>query len=141
MPEINQEHSKVKAGSGSIIVVVATDAPLIPVQIKSLVKRAAMGLARNGSIAEYTSGDIFLAFSTANRMPAESESIRPIEMLANERLTPMFEAVVDATEEAVINALVGAESMTGINGNTFYSIPVERLRDLLRKHGRLNDDD
>ena len=121
---------------GSIIIVVATDAPLIPVQLKALIKRASLGLARNGSIAEHTSGDIFVAFSTGNRVPS-GLGTATVDMLANEQLTPLFGAVVEATEEAVINALVAAETMQGINGNTAYAVPVERLCAVLKKHNRL----
>ena len=121
---------------GSIIIVVATDAPLIPVQLKALVKRASLGLARNGAIAEHTSGDIFIAFSTGNRIPSGLET-RTVDMLVNEQLTPLFGAVVEATEEAILNALVAAETMSGINGNTAFAIPVERLGEVLQKYNRL----
>lgn len=121
---------------GSIIVVVGTDAPLIPVQLRALVKRASLGLARNGAIAEHTSGDIFVAFSTANRIPS-ARGTGTIEMLANGQLTPLFGAVVEATEEAILNALVAGETMSGINGNTVYGIPPDRLCEVLRKYNRL----
>jgi L-aminopeptidase/D-esterase-like protein len=127
---------------GSIIIVIATDAPLLPHQLKGIARRAAMGLARNGSIAEQTSGDIFLAFSTANRPAPRDREGKPqpvadLKMLANERLTPLFAATVQATEEAIINAMIAAEDMTGINGNKVYALPHDRLREVLRKYGRL----
>ena len=124
-------------GAGSIIIVVATDAPLLPFQLKRVVKRAALGLARNGSVAENTSGDIFIAFSTANASIANTNEVAKIEMLPNERISPLFAATVQATEEAIVNALVAAETMTGINGNTTYAIPHDRLRAALKKYGRL----
>ena len=136
MPFTGLDGSIDESSPGSIIIVVATDAPLIPVQLKALVKRASLGLARNGALAEHTSGDIFIAFSTENRVPCGSE-ISAIKMLANEQLTPLFGAVVEATEEAVLNALVAAETMSGINGNTAYAVPVERLCEVLKSYNRL----
>jgi L-aminopeptidase/D-esterase-like protein len=127
-------------GAGSIIIVVATDAPLLPFQLKRLVRRAALGLARNGSVAENTSGDIFLAFSTANASIADSTAVAQVEMLPNEKISPLFAATVQATEEAIINALVAAETMTGINGNTTYALPHDRLRAVLKKYNRLLED-
>lgn len=126
-------------GDGSIIIVVATDAPLLPHQLKRVVKRAALGLARNGGIGENTSGDIFLAFSTANRSAGKSEGIAKIRMLPNDRISPLFAATVQATEEAIVNALIAAEDMTGINGNKVYAIPHDRLRKVLKKYNRLNE--
>jgi L-aminopeptidase/D-esterase-like protein len=124
-------------GAGSIIIVVATDAPLLPFQLRRVVKRAALGLARNGSIAEHTSGDIFVAFSTANAGIAKFTGVCDIQMLPNERITPLLAATVQATEEAIVNALVAAETMTGINGNTIFALPHDRLREVLRKYNRL----
>ncbi len=125
-------------GDGSIIIVVATDAPLLPHQLKRVVKRAAMGLARNGSVAENTSGDIFLAFSTANRAAGNRKDVTDVKMLPNDRISPLFAATVQATEEAIINAMIAAETMTGINGNTVYAIPHDHLRQVLKKYNRLN---
>jgi L-aminopeptidase/D-esterase-like protein len=124
---------------GSIIIVVATDSPLLPHQLKRVVKRAAMGLARNGSIAGNGSGDIFVAFSTANRSAGETSSVATLEMLPNDRITPLFAATAQATEEAIINAMIAAEDMTGINGNKVYAIPHDRLRQVLKKYHRLNE--
>ncbi len=119
---------------GSIIVVVATDAPLLPHQLKRLAKRASMGLARTGSIAGNGSGDIFIAFSTANEAaapPVRSQEVVDLQMLTNDFVTPLFEATIEATEEAILNALFAAETMTGIDGQTFEALPIERVRDLL----------
>jgi D-aminopeptidase len=122
---------------GSIIIVVATDAPLLPHQLRRLVKRAALGLARTGSIASHTSGDIFVAFSTANTPPAGDAAVTGVNTLNDARLTPLFRATVEATEEAIVNAMVAARTMTGINGYTVHAIPHDRLRDVLRKYNRL----
>jgi D-aminopeptidase len=122
---------------GSIIVVVATDAPVLPHQLKRIVKRVALGLGRNGSVAHNASGDIFIAFSTANPDAARKTAIAPLSMLPNELIDPLFTATVQATEEAVINALVAADTMEGINGNTLYAIPHDRLREALKKYNRL----
>jgi L-aminopeptidase/D-esterase-like protein len=124
---------------GSIIVVVATDAPLLPHQLKRVVKRSAMGLARNGSVAGNGSGDIFIAFSTTNQSAAGRSAVVSIKMLPNDRITPLFTATVQATEEAIINAMVAAKDMTGINGNRAYAIPHDRLRQVLKKYNRLNE--
>jgi len=123
--------------SKSIIIVVATDAPLLPHQLKRLARRASLGLARTGSISSNGSGDIFLAFSTANPGAASARETSQVSMLSNRRITALFEAAVQATEEAIINALIAAETMTGINGTTSSAIPHERVRDILRKYGRL----
>lgn len=125
------------ADTGSIIVVVATDAPLLPHQLKRVVKRAALGIAKNGGIGGNSSGDIFIAFSTANPGAGRETSLATVKMLANDRINPVFAATVQATEEAIINAMIAAETMTGINGNTVYAIPHERLKEVLRKYNRL----
>lgn len=124
-------------GDGSIIVVVATDAPLLPHQLKRLVKRAAFGLAVTGGRAENTSGDIFVAFSTANAENAKMTGVASLEMLPNERISPLFRATAEGTAEAIVNALVAAETMTGLHGNTVHALPHERLREVLRKYNRL----
>ena len=123
--------------TGSIIIVVATDAPVLPHQLKRLARRAALGLARNGSIAGNGSGDIFIAFSTANGSAETAAEVAELKMLSNERLNPLFEATVQATEEAVINALVAAETMTGVDNHKVIALPHERLRAVLRKYNRL----
>ncbi len=122
---------------GSIIIVVATDAPLLPHQLKRLARRAALGLARNGSISGNGSGDIFIAFSTANPEAARTEGIIPVSMLPNDRMGPLFEATVQATEEAIINAMVAAETMTGADGHRAVALPHDRLRAVLKKYNRL----
>ncbi len=123
--------------TGSIIIVVATDAPLMPHQLKRLARRASMGLARNGSIAGNGSGDIFIAFSTANPGAANPEGVRQLAMLPNDRINPLFAATIEATEEAVINALVAAETMTGADNHKVIALPHDRLRDALKKYNRL----
>ena len=127
-------------GLGSIIIVVGTDAPLLPHQLKRLTRRAAMGLSRTGSIASNGSGDIFIAFSTANGDVGQASSGSGIESVPNEEIVPLFEATVQATEEAIINALVAGRTMTGNLGNTVTSIDHEQLRQVLREHNRLVED-
>jgi D-aminopeptidase len=122
---------------GSIIVVVATDAPLLPHQLKRLAKRVTLGLGRDGSISGDGSGDIFIAFSTANANREYGKKPVDVKMWPNENLDPLFEATVQATEEAVINAMVAAETMTGINDHTVYALPHDRLWEVLRKFNRL----
>jgi len=122
---------------GSIIVVVATDAPIIPTQLKRLVRRVSLGLGRDGSYSGDGSGDIFVAFSTANPGVANSKSMRQITMLPNEQMNPLFLATVQATEEAVINAMVAAETMKGINDFEVIALPHDRLREVLKKYNRL----
>jgi len=122
---------------GSIIAVLATDAPLLPHQLKRLARRIPLGIARVGGMGANGSGDIFIAFSTANPGSAQRMAIPKLNMLPNERMTPLFEATVYATEEAIINALVAAETMVGINGNTVYALPHDRLQRVLRKYRRL----
>ena len=122
---------------GSIIIVVATDAPLLPHQLKRLARRAALGLARNGSIASNGSGDIFIAFSTANPGAAAASGIVALTMLPNDRLNPLFEATAQATEEAIINAMVAAETMIGLDNHKVVAIPHDRLRQVLAKYNRL----
>jgi D-aminopeptidase len=124
--------------TGSIIVVVATDAPLLPSQMKRIAKRVTLGLGRLGSISGDGSGDIFIAFSTANA-GAGLEQKKPVavQMLPNDRMDALFEATVQATEEAVVNALVAARTMTGADGHTVEALPHDRLRDVLKKYNRL----
>jgi D-aminopeptidase len=124
--------------TGSIIVVVATDAPLLPSQTKRIAKRVTLGLGRLGSISGDGSGDIFIAFSTANA-GAGLEQKKPValQMLPNDRMDALFEATVQATEEAVVNALVAARTMTGADGHTAEALPHDRLREVLKKYNRL----
>jgi D-aminopeptidase len=123
--------------TGSIIIVVATDAPLLPHQLKRLARRATLGLARTGSISGNGSGDIFIAFSTANQRASEPAGLRHLEMIPNDQMDPLFEATVEATEEAIVNAMVGAETMTGINDHTVEALPHDKLQEVLRKYNRL----
>lgn len=122
---------------GSIIVIVATDAPLLPHQLERVARRVPMGIARLGGTASNGSGDIFLAFSTANPGAAAEGGVTPLTWLPNGDLTPFFEATVQATEEAIVNALVAAETMTGISGNTVQALPTDQLRAILAKYNRL----
>jgi L-aminopeptidase/D-esterase-like protein len=122
---------------GSIIIVIATDAPLIPTQLKRIARRAALGLGRDGSFASDGSGDIFIAFSTANAGADDPKGVHNLKMLANQQLNPIFLATVQATEEAVINAMVAAETMTGINDRTVIALPHDKLREVLKKYNRL----
>jgi L-aminopeptidase/D-esterase-like protein len=124
---------------GSIIVVVGTDAPILPHQLKRVARRISLGLARNGSTSGNGSGDIFIAFSTANREAARSSAMSELRMLANGRLNALFTATVEATEEAIVNAMVAAETMTGANGVTVPALPHDRLREILRRYNRLDD--
>ena len=123
---------------GSIIVVVATDAPVLSHQLERMARRVSLGVARNGSISSNGSGDIFVAFSTANQEAAsERAAAAAARVLANGRLSPLFAATVEATEEAIINALVAAETMTGANDVTVYALPHDRLQEVLRRYNRL----
>src|ERR1019366_2604721 len=122
---------------GSIIVVVATDAPLIPTQLKRVAKRVTLGLGRDGSYSGDGSGDIFIAFSTANPGAASYSGVRPLSMLPNDQINPIFLATVQATEEAVVNAMIAAETMTGVKGHTVIALPHDRLRELLKRYNRI----
>jgi D-aminopeptidase len=124
---------------GSIVVVVATDAPLLPHQLKRLAKRVPLGIGRMGGLGDNYSGDIFIAFSTANPGSSGDSGIKNVKMLPNEQIDPFFEAIVQATEEAITNALIAAETMTGINGNTIYAIPHDRLKEILKRYNRLKN--
>jgi len=123
---------------GSIIVVVATDAPLLPHQLKRLARRVSLGLGRDGSISGNGSGDIFIAFSTANVGAAAPDRVVDLKMFPNDTLNPVFTATVEATEEAVINAMVAATSMTGIENHHVSALPQDQLRAILKKYNRLN---
>jgi len=123
---------------GSIIVVVATDAPVLPHQLKRIVTRVSVGLGRQGGFGGNGSGDIFIAFSTANpRAWHDDVPVRDVKMLPNDRLTPLFQATAWATEAAITNALLAAETMTGANDLRVYALPHDRLLTALRKYGRL----
>ncbi|MCL4832877.1 MAG: P1 family peptidase [Caldilineaceae bacterium] len=134
LPEIHDGPAPM--GAGSIIGVVATDAPLLPHQLKRIAQRVGLGIARMGGMGGNSSGDIFLAFSTANPDGWQRVEVAQVDLLPNDRITPLFEATVFATEEAIVNALVAAQTMTGRNGNTVYALPHDRLQAALQKYNR-----
>ncbi|MEO6670190.1 MAG: P1 family peptidase [Ferruginibacter sp.] len=125
-----------KKKDGSVIIIIATDAPLLPSQLKLVAKRAAMGIARTGSFAHNGSGDIFLAFSTQSPSTNTKGTHQTWNVLTKDALDRIYKATVEATEEAVINALVAAETMKGKDGNIFYAIPHNRLKTILKKYNR-----
>jgi D-aminopeptidase len=122
---------------GSIIIIVATDAPLLPHQLKRLARRASLGLARNGATSGNGSGDIFIAFSTANSGVFDASRNVALTMVPNDRMNPLFDATVQATEEAIVNALVAGRTMTGIDNHTVTGLPHDKLREILKKYNRL----
>lgn len=127
-------------GTGSIIVIIATNAPLLPHQCRRLAQRATIGIARLGGLGENSSGDIFLAFSTANRGMGNqlaTPGISDVKMISGEAMTPLFEAVAEATEEAILNSMCMATTMTGINNKTVYALPLDRLTEVMRKYNKL----
>ncbi len=127
-----------KPGSGSIIVIVATDAPVLPHQLKRIAARVPLGIGMVGGRGENSSGDIFLAFSTANPQAFQRNQFTKLDELPNDLIDPLFSATVQATEEAIINAMVAAETMEGINGNKAYSLPHIKVQEILKKYNRLN---
>lgn len=126
-----------QAETGSIIVVVATDAPLLPHQLKRIARRVTLALGRLGSISGNGSGDIFIAFSTANAGAGLAERPAVVTTLSNSQMDELFEASVQATEEAVVNALIAAKTMTGANGHTVKALPHDLLQGVLRKYNRI----
>jgi L-aminopeptidase/D-esterase-like protein len=132
MPEQKKDEDQ-----GSIIVVVATDAPLLPHQLERLVKRVSLGVGVMGGRGGNSSGDIFIAFSTANPEVNKDDGIAHLEMLPNEKINPLFEATSAATEEAIVNAMVAAETMEGVDGHKVYAIPHDRLISILKKYNRI----
>jgi D-aminopeptidase len=130
-------NSRRKEGDGSIIVIVATDAPLLPHQLKRIAQRVPLGIGIVGGRGSNGSGDIFLAFSTANEGAFDRDKTTTVQTIANDMITPAFEATVQAVEEAIINAMVAAETMTGINGNKAYGIPHDELVEVLKKYNRI----
>ena len=129
-----------KQDDGSLIVIVGTDAPLLPHQLKRLAKRATLGMARTGSMGGNSSGDIFLAFSTANPNAAHGDEmgLSNIQTLSNDHIDPLLSATVYATEEAIINSLVGADDMIGHNNLSIKALPHDEVKDILRQYNRLN---
>jgi D-aminopeptidase len=124
-------------GDGSIIVIVATDAPLLPHQLKRIAARVPIGIGIVGGRGENGSGDIFIAFSTANPSAFQRENFTKVDELPNDLINPLFDATVQAVEEAIINAMVAAETMEGINGNKAYGLPHKLVIDLLKKYNRI----
>jgi L-aminopeptidase/D-esterase-like protein len=122
---------------GSIIVVVATDAPLLPHQLKRVATRVSLGIGRQGGFGGNGSGDIFVAFSTANTNSWSSDSVSSVRMVNNERLSPLFQATAQATEAAITNALLAAETTTGANDLRIYAMPLDRMLAAMRKYGRM----
>ena len=122
---------------GSIIVVVATDAPLLPHQLKRLARRVPIGIGRLGGLGTNGSGDIFVAFSTANPNAWSRSNTVSLEMMPNDRMSALFQGTVQATEEAIVNAMIAAENMSGINGNQVFALPHDRLVEILRKYNRI----
>ena len=137
-PEIVPAHRSLpqsaSAGQdGSIIVILATDAPLLPIQCQRLARRATTGLAWVGGIGANGSGDIFLAFSTANHI-GQDDKITTVRMLAPDAMTSLFRAAAEATEEAILNAMTGAETMTGQHGRTIHALPLDLLQATVRRY-------
>lgn len=126
--------SELKGDVGSIIIVVATDAPLLPHQLKRIARRASLGVARTGSYSGNGSGDIFIAFSTANPNADAEPGPNSVRAVSNERISPLFLATVEATEEAIVNAMVGAKTMTGMKGHTVIALPHDKLQQALKKY-------
>lgn len=124
-------------GDGSIIVVVATDAPVLPHQLKRIVQRVSLGIGQVGGQGTNGSGDIFIAFSTANPTAFQRENFTKIDELPNDQINPLFEATIQATEEAIINAMVAAETIEGVNGNKSYALPHRLVIDILKKYNRI----
>jgi len=122
---------------GSIIVIVPTDAPLLPHQLKRIATRVSLGVGRQGGFGGNSSGDIFIAFSTANTKSWSSDSVTAVRMLTNDRISPLFQATAQATEAAITNALLAAETTTGANDLRIYAMPVDRMLAAMRKYGRL----
>ena len=135
--ELKAAPSYRQEGDGSIIVVVATDAPLLPHQLKRIAQRVSLGIGIVGGQGTNGSGDIFIAFSTANSTAFQRANFTKVEVLPNDEINPLFEATIQATEEAIINAMVGAETMEGINGNKSYAMPHQLVIDILKKYNRI----
>ena len=128
-----------KEKDGSIIVIIGTNAPFLPSQLKQIAKRASIGVARTGGLGRNSSGDIFLAFSTQNAQQNEKATLDVWRSIPKDQLDAFYQATAEATEEAIINAMMAAEDMEGINGNTLYALPGARLQEVLRKYNRLNE--
>ncbi len=129
--------AEVRPPSSSIIIIVATDAPLIPTQCMRLAKRATLGLARDGGMGHNGSGDLFLAFSTANHILGDSQTVYDLKMLPHPQMNVLFDAVAEAVEEAILNVLCAAETMTGFRGHTAYALPLDELQRIMKEYKRL----
>lgn len=127
----------VQEGDGSIIVVLATDAPLLPHQLKRIAARIPIGIGKVGGRGENGSGDIFIAFSTTNPGAFNRDAVVTVKQFPNDQINPLFEATIQAVEEAIINAMVAADTMEGVNGNKAYALPHDKVIELLRKYGRI----
>ena len=138
----DEEASIARAGAGSIIVILGTDAPLLPHQLRRLAQRAGLGIARAGGAGNHSSGDIFLAFSTANAGRVASYKLEQpasafeVEMLPDGAMTDLFWAAIEATEEAILNAMIAAETMTGRDGITAHALPHDALLEIMTRFGR-----
>ena len=137
VPSVRQEPRSVPGEAGSIIVILATDAPLLPIQCQRLARRATTGLAWVGGTGGNGSGDIFLAFSTGNRIHADA-AISDIRMIAPAAMSSLFEAAAEATEEAILNAMTSADTMHGQHGRVSHALPLDRLQEVMRKYRRLD---
>lgn len=135
--DLRPSEGKPDEDQGSIIVVAATDAPFLPHQLHRLVKRVSLGIGAMGGRGGNSSGDIFIAFSTANPEAGVMDNLANLKMFPNELINPFFEAVAQATEESIVNAMIAAETMEGVNGNKVYAIPHDRLIEVLKKYNRL----
>jgi L-aminopeptidase/D-esterase-like protein len=135
--ELNAFPDSRKAGDGSIIVVVATDAPLLPHQLKRIAQRVPIGIGLVGGRGSNGSGDIFIAFSTANEGAFDRKKTQSVEVLSNDQINPLFVGTVQSVEESIVNAMVAARTMTGINDNKAYGIPHDRLIEVLKKYNRI----
>jgi D-aminopeptidase len=141
---VGREITELRPGTApaakSIIIVVATDAPLLTNQLCRVAKRTAMGLARTGSVSAHSSGDIFLAFSTGNRFSArDGRALRPTQVVPDGHISSLHQPTVEATEEAIVNALTMAVTMKGKNDYVVHAIPLDRLVDVMRRYGRLHE--
>lgn len=134
-PDIVPSHRAIPRDAGSIIVVLATDAPLLPIQCQRLARRATTGLAWVGGVGFNGSGDIFLAFATGNHI-RQGETISTVRMLSPDSMNELFQAAAEATEEAILNALTEAETMTGLDGHTAHALPLDRLVEVMRRFQR-----
>lgn len=136
-PPTSDNYDAPQVEIGSIIVILATDAPLLPDQLKRLAQRIPLGMHRTGGVGGNGSGDIFLAFSTANKAAFSTTTSQQVVTMPNDKMDALFEATIQATEEAIVNALFAGKTLTGINGNTVYALPKEKVVSLLKKYNRL----